>query len=255
MFALGCFGCDAVGSEDADPSQQGLASGEDSGIGILVPVAIPDAGRDPGLNSKVPAKTDAGVPSQGDAGQVEGDASVPSQGDAGQGEQSTIKVRVLDTENTGGLPDCNAVYFRDIDGDGFGDAKAKVTSCTKPAGYVEIDGDCFDYNERAYPNATGQFLQNRGDGSFDYDCDGVETKLHTKVASCPELHCAGLACDAAALQDATELGENGGWTVQANVPACGQQAAWGLSVTWFPGVAKASCAAPNEGSMRTQTCR
>jgi hypothetical protein len=256
MVALGCVGCDAVGSEDADPSQLGLASGEDSGIGILVPVAIPDAGRDPGLNSKIPGKTDAGVRVQGDAGQgePEGDASVPTQGDAGHGEQVMINSMVVDPQNTGGLPDCSAVYFRDLDGDGFGDARAKVTSCTKPAGYVEVDGDCYDSNERAYPKAKGQFLQHRGDGSFDYDCDGAETKLHTELAVCPELSCAGLGCEMA-LEAATQAAENGGWSSHASVPACGQQGSWGLSVTWYPGLAKASCAAPNAGNLRTQTCR
>ena len=35
-------------------------------------------------------------------------------------------------------------YFRDLDGDGLGDAASLMQSCTQPAGFVRISGDCND---------------------------------------------------------------------------------------------------------------
>ncbi|HEX5657539.1 MAG TPA: hypothetical protein VFX59_10110 [Polyangiales bacterium] len=249
MLALGCVGCDAAANEDADPSQQGLGQQTEGDGGFLQPTLIGDAGRDFGLNSKPSPKTDAGVQGtdaavQGDAGQGE-----PTQGDAGQ-----TTTHVQNVEPSENLPDCAAVYFRDLDGDGYGDPEAKVTSCTQPAGYVLNGDDCYDDNERAHPAATGQFLQDRGDGSFDYDCDGVATKLRTTIAVCPDLLvCNGLKCELPVLEALVAAAENGGWS-QQSVPACGQDGSWGLSVSWLPGLTKGLCVSL-EGVTRTQTCR
>lgn len=43
--------------------------------------------------------------------------------------------------------------------------------------------DCYDINGNAHPGQTTYFPTNRGDGSFDYDCDGQVTKLITQ--GCP----------------------------------------------------------------------
>jgi hypothetical protein len=49
------------------------------------------------------------------------------------------------------------VYYRDIDGDGFGNAATAInsTACTAPAGYVTRDGDCDDNNANIYPGSAG----------------------------------------------------------------------------------------------------
>jgi hypothetical protein len=36
--------------------------------------------------------------------------------------------------------------------------------------------DCYDLNPSTYPGQTEWFQVHRGDGSFDYDCDTVQTK-------------------------------------------------------------------------------
>lgn len=36
--------------------------------------------------------------------------------------------------------------------------------------------DCYDNNANAKPGQTAYFGTNRGDGSFDYDCDGSVTR-------------------------------------------------------------------------------
>lgn len=45
-------------------------------------------------------------------------------------------------------------YFRDADGDGYGDSVQNATSCIKPSGYVLKGGDCNDADVKINPAAT-----------------------------------------------------------------------------------------------------
>ena len=45
------------------------------------------------------------------------------------------------------------------------------------------DNDCYDYNPDAFPGQTASFPVNRGDGSFDYNCDGTSTQIDTTICS------------------------------------------------------------------------
>jgi hypothetical protein len=74
-------------------------------------------------------------------------------------------------KDTGPLVTC----YRDFDGDTWG-AKADTSQfcATCGAGYVANDMDCYDRNKLAHPpDLQEQPYQDkdRGDGSFDYDCD------------------------------------------------------------------------------------
>ncbi|RJQ26065.1 hypothetical protein C4565_07555 [Candidatus Parcubacteria bacterium] len=68
-------------------------------------------------------------------------------------------------------------YYRDVDGDGYGNPSVSTTSAspTPPAGYVVNNSDCYDSNANARPGQASSFSTNRGDGSFDYNCDGAIT--------------------------------------------------------------------------------
>jgi len=44
--------------------------------------------------------------------------------------------------------------------------------------------DCYDSNANARPNQTAYFTVHRGDGSFDYNCNGTVEKKNTQIASC-----------------------------------------------------------------------
>ncbi|MBX2939049.1 MAG: T9SS type A sorting domain-containing protein, partial [Ferruginibacter sp.] len=57
-------------------------------------------------------------------------------------------------------------FYRDADGDGFGDANITATACSAPAGYVTNDDDCDDSDNSVYPGATELC-----DGK-DNDCNG-----------------------------------------------------------------------------------
>jgi len=71
--------------------------------------------------------------------------------------------------------DCDAVtdeglllnFYRDNDGDGFGESLQDTAVCTAPSGYVSVSGDCDDQDALIYPDAQ----ENCGNGKDD-NCNG-----------------------------------------------------------------------------------
>jgi len=76
-----------------------------------------------------------------------------------------------------------STYYVDADGDGYGDSSSSVVACSA-AGYVSNDSDCYDTNADANPSQGGYFTTDRGDGSYDYDCNGVNDVQYTDRGSC-----------------------------------------------------------------------
>jgi hypothetical protein len=58
-------------------------------------------------------------------------------------------------------------WYRDVDGDGFGDAASSKRSCLQPTGYVSTATDCNDASSAIRPTATELC------DSVDNDCDGL----------------------------------------------------------------------------------
>ncbi len=78
--------------------------------------------------------------------------------------------------------DCNGnideaiktIFYRDADGDGFGDANNSTQACTVPLGYVSNNSDCDDNDEAVYPRAPEIC-----DGK-DNDCNGnIDEEIKT----------------------------------------------------------------------------
>ncbi|GDX81934.1 hypothetical protein LBMAG42_37450 [Deltaproteobacteria bacterium] len=62
---------------------------------------------------------------------------------------------------------CNFTYFRDADGDTFGDAATTKVACSVPPGYVEDNTDCDDADGNVSPGSA------EACNSVDDDCDSL----------------------------------------------------------------------------------
>lgn len=85
------------------------------------------------------------------------------------------------------------VFFLDQDGDGYAaSSEYDVAGCTGSpppdlVGRKYIDSkdavlDCDDTDPDVHPNQKKYFTEPRADGTFDYDCDGDETKEYGALA-------------------------------------------------------------------------
>ena len=81
-----------------------------------------------------------------------------------------------DGEIDEGLP--VSTYYRDADGDTFGDPYDSTNACSQPDGYVTNSTDCDDSNSEIYLGATETC-----DGK-DNDCDGTADEELTRATSC-----------------------------------------------------------------------
>ena len=83
-------------------------------------------------------------------------------------------------------------FYRDADGDGHGAESASFCGTAPPAGHVATnDQDCCDRDTRAYRCRAGAPCPGRAPAmsatmcnNFDYDCDGVETKVPAQYPRC-----------------------------------------------------------------------
>lgn len=76
-----------------------------------------------------------------------------------------------DCEGTSDGPDAQdaATWYRDADGDGFGNAVSSQIACSQPTSHVSDNRDCNDGNGSIYPGAP-EYCSTTG---VDDDCDGL----------------------------------------------------------------------------------
>jgi len=85
-----------------------------------------------------------------------------------------------------GDPDCAPhdpalprLWYRDADGDGYGDIGATTTDCAAPAGYTATADDCDDARPDVHPGAA----ERCDPDDVDEDCDGVVDDADADVAA------------------------------------------------------------------------
>ena len=94
-----------------------------------------------------------------------------------------------------------------------GDRYAPTSGTKKCQANSQLAGiDCYDLNANAYPGQTQCYGTHRGDGSFDYNCNGQVDMRCNRVTTLP----ADYSC-----KSTVPLGSTG-WV--SRVPVCG---AWG----------------------------
>jgi hypothetical protein len=75
-------------------------------------------------------------------------------------------------------------FYRDADGDGFGDPEVSVEACVEPEGYTRSATDCDDTDPAVFPGAP-ELCNGRDD-----DCDGaVDELLRGTGEACPAESC------------------------------------------------------------------
>jgi len=110
-------------------------------------------------------------------------------------------------------------YHADADSDGWGDDLDKKCLCAADSVYkVLTGGDCYDDNWLAKPYQQGWYKTHRGDGSFDYNCDGSQTPFWPDVSGC------SYSCPMVSI----------GWLYF--IPPCGSKAALCTNCTEFMGI-------------------
>jgi hypothetical protein len=79
-------------------------------------------------------------------------------------------------------------YYYDYDGDAYGSSSISGRCLCSSTGYwtSRYRTDCYDYNSAANPSATTYMTSHRGDGSYDWNCDGVETRYWAETYSCDD---------------------------------------------------------------------
>jgi len=169
--------------------------------------------------------------------------------DGGDCDDGNASINPAATETCNGLDDnCDSsvdpqnasgcsTYYYDGDRDGYG-AGSGACLCGASGGYDSRYGnDCYDSNASANPSATSYSSSNRGDGSYDFNCDGAQTPYYTSSFAC-DTDWTGFSCDT----------HTDGWN--GGTPSCGARGTWysGCSASWF------SCYNDSSASL-TQSCR
>jgi len=87
-----------------------------------------------------------------------------------------------------GQIDEGVTWYRDADGDGYGNPSVSIQSCSQPTGYVSQGGDCNDNDPAINPGALDRCLG--GDG-IDNNCNGQIDEGMPEICNAIDDNCNG----------------------------------------------------------------
>lgn len=152
-------------------------------------------------------------------------------------KQSPVACAYGCDQTTGQCLNCQKkTWYRDADGDGYGQDSVMAESCLQPSGYVDKKGDCDDTDTNVKPGQTAWFTQKSKGGIWDYNCDGIDNKRWVQKDACTHTQS---ACGPS----------NEGW--EAVVPSCGQTGDWS-DCAWNSAVNPPECEI--QASPKVQSC-
>jgi hypothetical protein len=76
-------------------------------------------------------------------------------------------------------PSISTLFYKDTDGDGYGDYNNAIVAFSMPTGYVANNTDCDDTNAAVNPGAIEDFTDN-----IDNNCNGVIGYIETGIVNC-----------------------------------------------------------------------
>ncbi len=129
---------------------------------------------------------------------------------------------LLNEQNASGC----SLYYNDSDGDGYGYGASQCWCSGGSYPYTATNNtDCYDTNAAVNPGQTNYFSYQRGDGSYDYNCNGAQEQQYASVANSCAWDIVYLDCD---------LSGSAGFS--GSIPSCGSTAQWinDCSATYNP---------------------
>ena len=100
----------------------------------------------------------------------------------GRVRRSSLVSMTLDCNDASASVFRSVAGYLDSDADGYG-AGAYTTCVGATGSYVASGTDCYDGNASAYPGSGACSGGNRGDGSYDWNCDGGASTCGTTYYS------------------------------------------------------------------------
>jgi hypothetical protein len=114
-------------------------------------------------------------------------------------------------------------FYRDVDGDGYGNAAATQTGCTAPAGYIAQAGDCNDSDAAIHPGAPEicDGKDNNCDGRIDEGCTIYYRDLDNDGYGNPASSTTGTTPPAGYVANNTDCNDNNASVHPGAVEICG----------------------------------